>query len=141
MRQSKVVQEKETEIILSQEQDTSDSGYKLMDFVEAEAELQELKERYHIQEEEKQPLWKRLGDRYVDSKDKKKPVQVEKKKYCLTALFLGWLGVHQFMIGRKKAGVLYLLTSWMGISFALSVLDIFQAAFLKVDENNLITLP
>lgn len=115
--------------------------YSLDDFVAAEAELQELKEKYHIESDEKQPLWKRVGDKYVAWKDNKQPVTVQKKKYCLTALFLGWLGVHQFMIGRKGTGVLYLVTCWTGISFALSVLDIFQAAFLKVDDNNLITLP
>lgn len=114
--------------------------YNVYDFIDAEAELQELKQKYHVEDNKKQSLWKRLGDQYVALKDNKKPVTIQKKKYCLTALFLGWLGVHQFMIGRKITGILYLITCWTGISFALSVLDIFQAAFLKGDENNLITL-
>lgn len=126
---------------MSQSEITQQETYGLNDFVAAEAELQELKEKYHIEDNKKQPLWQRIGDKYVAWKDSKQPVTVHKKKYCLTALFFGWLGVHQFMIGRKGTGVLYLIISWTGISFALSVLDIFQAAFLKGDDNNLITLP
>lgn len=114
--------------------------YSLNDFIDAEAELQELREKYHIEDNKKQSWWKRLGDTYVARKDNTKLVTVQKKKYCLIALFLGWLGVHQFMIGRKVTGILYLLTCWTGISFALSVLDIFQSAFLKVDENNCISI-
>ncbi|MBQ8518719.1 MAG: TM2 domain-containing protein [Agathobacter sp.] len=110
------------------------------DFVAAEAELQELKEKHNIVDKEKSSLWKKLGDKYVAYKESVKPVAISKKKYCLTALFLGWLGVHQFMTGKKVAGALYLLTSWTGISFAMSVLDIFHAAFLKVDENNCINI-
>ena len=126
---------------MSQSEMTQQESYSIHDFVAAEAELQELKEKYHIEDNKKQSLWKRLGDKYVVFKESRKPVTVYKKKYCLTALLLGWLGVHQFMIGRKGTGILYLVICWTGISFALSVLDIFQAAFIKSDDNNLITLP
>ena len=114
--------------------------YDVADFVAAEVELQELREKYNITGDEKKSLWKKIGDKYVEYKDSIKPVTVNKKKYCLPTLFLGWLGVHQFMTGKKVAGVLYLIVSWTGISFAMSVLDIFYAVFLKVDENNCITI-
>ena len=114
--------------------------YSLNDFIDAEAELQELKEKYHIEDNKKESFWRKLGDTYVARKEDRKSVIVPKAKYCLIALFLGWLGVHQFMIGRKITGILYLATCWTGISFALSVLDIFHAVFLKVDENNCISI-
>jgi len=114
--------------------------YDVADFVAAETELQELKEKYNISSEEKKPLWKKIGDKYAAYKDSIKPVTISKKKYCLTTLFFGWLGVHQFMTGKKVAGVLYLLVSWTGISFAMSVLDIFYAVFLKADENHCISI-
>lgn len=115
-------------------------NYDVADFVAAEAELQELREKHNISGEEKNPLWKKIGDKYVEYKESIKPVTINKTKYCLITLFLGWLGVHQFMTGKKVAGVLYLLVSWTGISFAMSVLDIFYAVFLKVDDNKCITI-
>lgn len=114
--------------------------YDVADFVAAEAELQMLKEEHHIEEDISPSLWQKLGDKYVAYTEKKKPVKIQKKKYCVVALLFGWLGMHKFLIGRKGAGILYLLISWTGMSFVLSVLDVFQAVFLKVDENNLITL-
>lgn len=114
--------------------------YDVADFVAAEAELQELREKYNIPVEEKKTLWKKIGDKYVAYKESIKPVTINKTKYCLITLFLGWLGVHQFIIGKRIAGILYLLISWTGISFAMSVLDLFYAMFLKVDENKCITI-
>lgn len=118
----------------------SKETYDVNDFIAAEMELQDLKEKYDIKDEKKEPLWKRIVDRYVSYKESRKPVTINKKKYCLTTVFLGWLGIHQFMVGKKVSGVLYMLFCWTGLSVALSALDLFYAAFLKADENQCITL-
>ena len=39
------------------------------------------------------------------------------------AFFLGWMGIHQFYLGRIWQGVLYLLFSWTLIPLALSFID------------------
>jgi TM2 domain-containing membrane protein YozV len=43
----------------------------------------------------------------------------------LLALFLGWLGVHHFYLGRVGLGVLYLCFSWTGIPAILGVIECF----------------
>lgn len=40
---------------------------------------------------------------------------VEKRKYCLLALFLGWCGFHKFYEGRIITGAYYLLGSLAAI--------------------------
>ena len=106
--------------------------------IDAENELRQLKKEYGI--EEKEPFWKKAGNYLFGISEKRKAVTIGKKKYCLTALFGGFLGIHQFMVGKKVQGVLYLLLSVTGLSFAMSLLDILYAAFLKTDENNMICI-
>lgn len=40
------------------------------------------------------------------------------------ALFLGWLGIHKFYLGRIKTGMLYLLFSWTGVPLLISIIDL-----------------
>ena len=77
----------------------------------------------------------RLGDFIVNTIDGREPVAIGKTKYCLTALFLGWLGVHQFMAGKKFVGAFYLLTCWSGISVALTVFDLVVALCMPKNES------
>ncbi|MCR5516665.1 MAG: TM2 domain-containing protein [Lachnospira sp.] len=115
-----------------------DSRIDVNGLIRAEEELSQLKREYGI--EEKLPFWKKCINFYINMKEKRKPVQISKKKYCLTALFGGLFGIHQFLVGRKAMGVIYLLLSVTGLSFAMSVLDIWYAAFLETDDRKLITL-
>jgi TM2 domain-containing membrane protein YozV len=43
----------------------------------------------------------------------------------LLALFLGWLGVHHFYLGRVGLGVLYVCFSWTGIPAILGIIECF----------------
>lgn len=115
-----------------------ESRIDINELIKAEEELSQLKREYGIKE--RTPFWKKCINYYIDLKEKRKPVQISKKKYCLTALFGGLFGIHQFLIGRKIMGIVYLLLSVTGLSFALSVLDIWYAAFLETKDGNLITL-
>lgn len=110
----------------------------IKEFISAEEELISLKKQYGINEEP--PFWKKAMDYFIKRSDKRNMVKIDKKKYCITALLGGWLGIHQFMVGKKGLGIIYLLTSFTGFSFAMSVLDIWYALFLKTDETNLIEI-
>ncbi len=113
-----------------------DNNPDIKDFIEAEEELAQLKEQYGI--EEKTPFWKRAIDALFARIKKREPVKINKKKYCLTALFGGWLGIHQFLVGKKKTGAAYLLLFWSGFSVIMTVFDLWYALFLKADEENCI---
>lgn len=41
----------------------------------------------------------------------------------LLAFFLGGLGIHRFYLGQNGRGLLYLLFSWTGIPFIISIID------------------
>lgn len=47
----------------------------------------------------------------------------------LLCLFFGGFGVHHFYLGNNGRGVLYILFSWTGIPFVLSIIDIFIILF------------
>ena len=89
---------------------------------------------------QKTPLWQRLGDWIVEKLESRTPVAVNKKKYCLLALFFGWLGVHQFYLGKKYTGVFYLLTSITGLPVILTAMDLFRAVFMVADAEGNICL-
>ncbi len=52
------------------------------------------------------------------------------------ALFLGWMGIHQFYLGRIWQGVLYLLFSWTFIPLALSFIDFLILALMSDKRFN-----
>ncbi len=49
------------------------------------------------------------------------PADIRKWRLFFLALFFGWLGVHQFKVGKAWTGVWYLVVNLIGI--ALSVID------------------
>lgn len=113
-------------------------NFKVSELVAAEAELQQLKEKYG--ECEKEPLWKRVITAYAEKKAAREPVKIEKSKYCLAALFGGWFGLHCFMVKKKALGIIYLVLFFTGISFLMSILDIWYALFLETDEDKCIKI-
>lgn len=49
------------------------------------------------------------------------------------ALFLGWLGVHRFYLGRIGSGFLYLLFFWTYIPFLISLIEVVRLALMNED--------
>lgn len=60
---------------------------------------------------------------------------VNKSAYCLLALFLGWLGMHKFYAGQVGRGIAFLLFSWTGIPFVISLFNLIGALLKKADFN------
>lgn len=57
--------------------------------------------------------------------------EVNKTAYCLLALFLGQFGIHKFYAGKTKAGILYIVLAFFGISVILAFVDFIIAVFKK----------
>lgn len=55
-----------------------------------------------------------------------RPIYCDKNKTTaiILALLLGWLGIHRFYLGEKRAGKKYLLFCWTGVTFLLTIVDI-----------------
>ena len=53
---------------------------------------------------------------------------------CLIALFLGSLGIHRFYLGQYGLGIVYILFSWTGIPFFISLAD--GIIFLTMDYRD-----
>ena len=49
----------------------------------------------------------------------------------ILAILLGSIGAHRFYLGEIKLGVIYLLLSWTGISFILSIIDIIKLVLMN----------
>ena len=47
------------------------------------------------------------------------------------ALFLGWLGVHKFYLGKTNAGIVMLLCSIPGAAFVIPALIVWAIAFIE----------
>ncbi len=63
-------------------------------------------------------------------KTKKKAVTA-----ILLALLLGWMGAHQFYLGRPWRGVLYLLFFWTYIPVLLTIIDLFKIPAAVSNQN------
>ena len=62
----------------------------------------------------------------------------EKKKVLLFCAFLGWLGVHRFIVGKVGTGVLFLLTGgFFGIGSLIDLLKIVFGDFKKSNGSSL----
>lgn len=137
MTEETVVEEEGTE---KQEYLYTQKGDKTLvsDIMLAERELNELKEQYGIQEEEKGV--KRAISSFFDRKEAQAQIPLKKKTYILLAVFLGWMGAHRFYSKQYPTAILYLLTCWCGYSIAMTVVDLMFAIPKKPDENGNIYL-
>lgn len=102
------------------------------DIVYAQEELNQLRKEYGLEKEEKG--LKKLITRYLDKREERKRVPVNKKTYIRLCL-LGLFGAHRFYSKRYGLGVLYLLLCWTGISFSMTIIDWMIVAPMKPDEN------
>lgn len=108
------------------------------DLMLAERELDELKEKYGLQEEEKGV--KKAISNFFDKREAQAEKPIKKKTYVLLAVFLGWLGGHRFYTKQYTTAFLYLLTCWCGYSIAMTVVDLMFVIPKKPDENGNIYL-
>ena len=60
----------------------------------------------------------------------------DKNVAAVLALFLGWIGVHKFYLGRIGAGIVYLVFFWTMIPALLGMIDFFVLALMDGDEFN-----
>ena len=57
----------------------------------------------------------------------------DKKTALLLCLFLGWLGIHRFYVGKIKAGFWYMFTfGFLGMGWALDLILILTNSFTDV---------
>ena len=110
----------------------------ITDIITAQQELNELKEQYGMQEEEKG--LKKAVSSFFDKRDAQAQIPIKKKTYIWLALLLGWLGVHRFYTKQYVTAVLYLLTCWTGFSLSMTLIDLMIVIPKKPDENGNIYL-
>lgn len=108
------------------------------DIMVAQQELNELKEQYGIQEEEK-GLKKAISS-FFDKREAQAQIPIKKKTYIWMAVLLGWLGGHRFYTKQYVTAVLYLLTCWTGFSLSMTLIDLMIVLPKKPDENGNIYL-
>lgn len=105
----------------------------LKEMLRLENELQDLKEKYGY--EKKPSLWVRIGDWIAGRMGTPHPVN--RKKYLLLAMTLGWFtGAHRYYAGHKLSAFLYLAFCWTGIPAALTILDILLLVLNTVPDEN-----
>ena len=112
----------------------------LTDIALAQAELNELKKEYGIEEEKKSGKISRAVSSMFERAENREPVAVSKKKYVIMALLTGWFGGHRFYTKHYKTGFLYLAFSWLGLGLYHTVLDILQVIPMQPDENGMILM-
>ena len=108
------------------------------DIAMAQAELNELKKEYGIEDEKKGIMHAVAG--MFERAANREPVAVSKKKYVWLAILTGWFGGHRFYAKHYKTGMLYLAFFWLGIGLYHTMLDIMQVIPMKPDENGMILM-
>lgn len=124
--------------IVEQAKSGDEEAMILNDIIAAQNELNDLKEKYGLQEEEK-GLKKAISN-FFDKRDALAEVPFNKKKYVWLAVLLGWMGGHRFYTKQYTTAVLYLLTCWTGYSLAMTIIDLMIVLPKKADENGNIYL-
>lgn len=109
----------------------------LADIAFAQAELNELKKEYGLEEEEKG--LKKLISKLLDKREAREKVPVKKKTYLWLGL-LGIFGIHRFYAKQYVTAVIYLLFFWTGISITMTIIDYMVVLPMEPDENGNILL-
>lgn len=103
------------------------------DFIKAELALQDAKMEAGIDVENEKG--KGLIGKYHDWKKNRTKHKVNKKKYILLCLLLGWCGGHRYYEKRYWLAAFYTLFFWTVIPFFLCVTDLLIVLPMKADEN------
>lgn len=98
-------------------------------------ELEETKRQYGIIDEpKKEGRISRAISGFFDRRDAREKQLVSKKKYMLLML-LGIVGAHRFYAKQYVAAIFYLATCWLGISIAMTIIDVLVVIPMPPDEN------
>lgn len=103
------------------------------DFIKAELALQDAKMEAGIDVENEKG--KGLIGKYHDWKKNRTKHKVNKKKYILLCILLGWCGGHRYYEKRYWLAAFYTLFFWTVIPFFLCVTDLLIALPMQADEN------
>ena len=103
------------------------------DFIKAELALQDAKMEAGIDVENEKG--KGLIGKYHDWKKNRTKHKVNKKKYILLCMLLGWCGGHRYYEKRYWLAAFYTLFFWTVIPFFLCVTDLLIALPMQADEN------
>lgn len=103
------------------------------DFIKAELALQDAKMEAGIDVENEKG--KGLIGKYHDWKKNRTKHKVNKKKYILLCLLLGWCGGHRYYEKRYWLAAFYTLFFWTVVPFFLCVTDLLIVLPMKADEN------
>lgn len=103
------------------------------DFIKAELALQDAKMEAGIDVENEKG--KGLFGKYHDWQKNRTKHKVNKKKYCLLCVLLGWCGGHRYYEKRYKLALFYTLFFWSVVPFFLCVTDLLIALPMQADEN------
>lgn len=114
------------------------STEELMQLVELEEELRQLKEEQGLVEEEKGV--KKSISEHLEKKDARKLSVVNKRKYLLFLIFTGWCGGHHFYAKRYSTAMWYLLFFWTGFPTAMAIADWLVWLPKVPDENGMIEI-
>lgn len=107
------------------------------DIIAAQAELDALKKEHGLEEEKG---IKKAISNFFDRRENREKVPVNKKKYIIMSILLGWMGAHRFYTKQYGLGLLYLATCWTGFPVSLVVIDVLIAIPMQPDENGNILL-
>ena len=62
------------------------------------------------------------------------PTKVNRVNSILITFFLGWLGIHLFLLNKTSMGLLYLLLSWTGIPAVFAIVDLVKLVMMSDEE-------
>ena len=101
----------------------------------AQMELEETKRKYGVEDDPKEegPI-SRVISGIFKLRDAREKQLVSKKKY-MRLMLLGMFGAHRFYAKQYITAVLYLATCWLGISLAMTLIDVLVVIPMEPDEN------
>ena len=103
------------------------------DYLALQKELDETRQKYGV--EVKEGKVSRAISNFFDKREARELHSVSRKKYLIIALLTGWMGGHRFYARQYPSAVLYLLLSWTGFPFAMTLIDLMIAIPKEPDEN------
>ena len=110
------------------------------DMLLLQMELEETKRKYGIEDEpRKEGRISRAISAFFDRRDAREKQLVSKKKYMLLML-LGAFGAHRFYAKQYITAIFYLATCWLGVSIAMTIIDVLVVIPMPPDENGNILL-